>query len=177
MILQKLVQVSQKKLVYLKNQMKKPGYLDEVKSLISEFMQYEVRKEELDKMIPGCVRQTTSSDETERCGSLYEAFREYLSDHFMTAEEVLEVLAKEIPFSEKLKGSTVVLDGYTGFTPVQHTVIRELLQVCEHVTVTVTMDVREQLLAKGKPHELFYMSHKMIRSLSEFTRDMKNQSG
>lgn len=51
MILQKLVQVSQKKLVYLKNQMKKPGYLDEVKSLISEFMQYEVRKEELDKMI------------------------------------------------------------------------------------------------------------------------------
>ena len=48
MILQKLVQVSQKKLVYLKNQMKKPGYLDEVKSLISEFMQYEVRKEELD---------------------------------------------------------------------------------------------------------------------------------
>ena len=51
MILQKLVQVSQKELVYLKNQMKKPGYLDEVKSLISEFMQYEVRKEELDKMI------------------------------------------------------------------------------------------------------------------------------
>lgn len=35
------------------------------------------------------------------------------------------------------------------------------------------MDVREQLLAKGKPHELFYMSHKMIRSLSEFTRDME----
>ena len=66
-----------------------------------------------------------------------------------------------------------MLDGYTGFTPVQHTVIRELLQVCEHVTVTVTMDVREQLLAKGKPHELFYMSHKMIRSLSEFTRDME----
>lgn len=31
---------------------------------------------------------------------LYEAFREYLSDHFMTAEEVLEVLAKEIPFQK-----------------------------------------------------------------------------
>ena len=188
MILQKLVQVSQKKLVYLKNQMKKPGYLDEVKSLISEFMQYEVRKEELDKMqydIRDSEIQEMIEDSSDRAllqmklkdvAVLYEAFREYLSDHFMTAEEVLEVLAKEIPFSEKLKGSTVVLDGYTGFTPVQHTVIRELLQVCEHVTVTVTMDVREQLLAKGKPHELFYMSHKMIRSLSEFTRDM-NQSG
>ena len=172
MILQKLVQVSQKKLVYLKNQMKKPGYLDEVKSLISEFMQYEVRKEELDKMIQDASDKPLLQMKLKDVAVLYEAFREYLSDHFMTAEEVLEVLAKEIPFSEKLKGSTVVLDGYTGFTPVQHTVIRELLQVCEHVTVTVTMDVREQLLAKGKPHELFYMSHKMIRSLSEFTRDM-----
>ena len=58
---------------------------------------------------------------------LYQAFREYLSGHFMTAEEVLEVLAKEIQFSEKLKGSVLLLDGYTGFTPVQLEVLRELL--------------------------------------------------
>ena len=90
-----------------------------------------------------------------------------------SAEEVLEVLAKEIPFSEKLKGSVVLLDGYTGFTPVQMEVLRELLAVCAKVSVTVTMDVREQFLAMGKPHELFYMSHKMIRSLAELTKDME----
>lgn len=173
MILQKMVQMNQKKLTYLKNQMKKSGYLDEVKSLISEFMQYEVHEEELDKMIEDASDKPLLQMKLKDVAVLYQAFRDYLSDHFMTAEEVLEVLAKEIPFSKKLKGSTVVLDGYTGFTPVQHTVIRELLQVCERVSVTVTMDVREQLLAKGKPHELFYMSHKMIRSLSEFTKDME----
>ena len=54
MVLQKLVQIHQKDLVYLKNQMKKPGYLDEVKSLISEFMQYEVDREELDRMQERC---------------------------------------------------------------------------------------------------------------------------
>ena len=53
MVLQKLVQMNQKDLVYLRNQMKKPGYLDEVKSLISEFMQYEIKEEELDEMIHG----------------------------------------------------------------------------------------------------------------------------
>ena len=173
MILQKMVQMNQKKLTYLKNQMKKSGYLDEVKSLISEFMQYEVHEEELDKMIEDASDKPLLQMKLKDVAVLYEAFRDYLSDHFMTAEEVLEVLAKEIPFSKKLKGSTVVLDGYTGFTPVQHTVIRELLAVCERVSVTVTMDVREQLLAKGKPHELFYMSHKMIRALSEFTKDME----
>ena len=40
MVLQKMVQKHQKELPYLGSQMKKPGYLDEVKSLLSEFMQY-----------------------------------------------------------------------------------------------------------------------------------------
>lgn len=77
----KLVQVSQKKLVYLKNQMKKPGYLDEVKSLISEFMQYEVRKEELDKMIQDASDKPLLQMKLKDVAVLYEAFREYLSDH------------------------------------------------------------------------------------------------
>ena len=173
MVLQKLVQMNQKDLVYLRNQMKKPGYLDEVKSLISEFMQYEIKEEELDEMIRESEDKTLLQMKLQDVKVLYQAFREYLSGHFMTAEEVLEVLAKEIQFSEKLKGSVLLLDGYTGFTPVQLEVLRELLAVCERVSVTVTMDVREQFLAMGKPHELFYMSHKMIRSLAELTKDIE----
>ena len=173
MVLQKLVQMNQKELVYLRNQMKKPGYLDEVKSLISEFMQYEIREEELDEMLRESKEKTLLHMKLKDVKVLYQAFREYLSGHFMTAEEVLEVLAKEIPFSEKLKGSVVLLDGYTGFTPIQIEVLRELLAVCSRVSVTVTMDVREQFLAMGKPHELFYMSHKMIRSLAELTKEIE----
>lgn len=173
MVLQKLVQMNQKDLVYLRNQMKKPGYLNEVKSLISEFMQYEIKEEELDEMIRESEDKTLLQMKLQDVKVLYQAFREYLSRHFMTAEEVLEVLAKEIQFSEKLKGSVLLLDGYTGFTPVQLEVLRELLAVCERVSVTVTMDVREQFLAMGKPHELFYMSHKMIRSLAELTKDIE----
>ena len=52
-------------------------------------------------------------------------------------------------------------------------VIRELLCVCRKVSVTVTMDVLEPFVYKEKSHQLFYMSHKMIRSLSELTRDME----
>lgn len=167
MVLQKLVQIHQKDLVYLKNQMKKPGYLDEVKSLISEFMQYEVDREELDRMQERCEDQVLLSMKLKDVTVLYNAFREYLSGHYMTGEEVLDVLAKQIPFSEKIRGSVFLLDGFTGFTPVQNEVIRELLAVCREVAVTVTMDVREPLFTREKPHQLFYMSHRMIRTLSE----------
>ena len=44
-MLQKMVQQHRKELAYLGSQMNKPGYLDEVKSLVSEFMQYDIREE------------------------------------------------------------------------------------------------------------------------------------
>ena len=172
MVLQKLVQKHQKELVYLKNQMKKPGYLDEVKSLISEFMQYRVGDEEIQKMQEDASDRTPLQMKLQDVSVLYHGFRDYLKDHYITAEEVLEILAKQIVFSEKLKGSVLLLDGFTGFTPIQIQVIRELLASCEKVSVTVTMDVREPFLYKEKSHQLFYMSHKMIRSLCDLTKDI-----
>ena len=173
MVLQKLVQNHQKELVYLKNQIKKPGCLDEVKSLISEFMQYEVGEEELQKMQEGVGKSKLLQMKLQDVTVLYKAFRAYLKDHYMTSEEVLEVLARELVFSRKLRDSVFLMDGFTGFTPVQIKVIRELLTVCSRVSVTVTMDVREPFLCKEKSHQLFYMSHKMIRSLTELTKDME----
>ena len=173
MVLQKLVQTCQKELVYLRSQMKKPGYLDEVKSLISEFMQYEVGDEELDQMLEKASDKTLLEMKLRDIAVLYRAFREYLSGHYMTGEEILEVLVKELPLSKKLRDSVLLLDGFTGFTPVQNKVIRELLAVCRQVSVTVTMDVKEPFFYKEKSHQLFYMSHKMIRTLSELTKDME----
>lgn len=171
MVLQKLVQQHKKQLPYLGSQMNKPGYLDEVKSLISEFMQYDICQEELEKMMEKTGEQSLLSLKMQDVGVLYQAFTSYLEGHYMTGEGVMDALKKALPFSGKLKDSVLLLDGYTGFTPVQLKVIHELLTVCNQVRVTVTMDSREDFLQMGKPHQLFYMSRKMIHSLSELTKD------
>ena len=51
MVLQKMVQQHGKELSYLGGQMRKAGYLDEVKSILSEFMQYDIRDSEIQEMI------------------------------------------------------------------------------------------------------------------------------
>lgn len=173
MVLQKMVQLHRKDLPYLGNQMKKPGYLDEVKSLISEFMQYDVREEELGEMLDAAGDRKLLQMKLKDVETLYQAFRNYLEGHYMTGEEVLDILLKVLPLSEKVKGSVLVLDGFTGFTPIQNKVIQELLAICQKVTVTITMDVREDPFAKGKPHQLFYMSRKMIHTLAGLTRDVE----
>lgn len=173
MVLQKLVQRNIGGLPYLGSQMKKPGCLDEVKSLLSEFMQYDIREEELAEMLEKAKDQTLLYMKLQDVGVLYRAFREYLKGHYMTGEEVMDALLKALPFSGKIKNSTLLLDGFTGFTPIQVNVLRELLALCSRVMVTVTMDAAENPFAQGKPHQLFYMSRKMIHTLAGLTKDME----
>lgn len=173
MVLQKMVQLHQKELPYLGSQMKKPGYLDEVKSLISEFMQYDVREEELDQMLSKTEDRKLLQMKLKDVGTLYQAFRNYLEGHYMTGEEVLDVLQGVLPMSLKLKDSVLLLDGFTGFTPIQNKVLRELLVICQKIYVTVTLDERENPFSIGKPHQLFYMSRKMIHTLAKLTRNVE----
>ncbi len=101
---------------------------------------------------------------------LYQAFTDYLEGHYMTGEGVMDALKKAIPFSRKTEEQRAFYwTASLAFTPVQMNVIRELLAVCDQVLVTVTMDVKENPLQMGKPHQLFYMSRKMIHTLSGLT--------
>ena len=177
MVLQKLVQGCKKKMPYLGGQMNKPGYLNEVKSLVSELMQYDIQEEAFARILQKTQEQSLLQMKLQDVGTLYTAFRDYLKDHYMTNEEVLDILAGLLPFSEKIKGSVVLLDGFTGFTPIQHKVIRELLGLCREVLVTVTMDAMEDPFVKGKPHQLFYMSRKMIHTLRAMTKENKDPVG
>ena len=174
MVLQKMVQQHGKDLSYLGGQMRKAGYLDEVKSILSEFMQYDIKDSDIEEMIEDSADRTLLQMKLKDVSVLYQAFTGYLKNHYMTGEEVMDALEKALPFSEKMKNSVLLLDGYTGFTPIQMRVVGELLSVCEKVMVTVTMDAAENLTLRGKPYQLFYMSRQMIHGLSELTRDIED---
>ena len=80
---------------------------------------------------------------------LYKGFTEYLEKKYITKEELLDVLSQKVRESGILKNSTVVLDGFTGFTPVQMRLLRELLIHCRDVIITVTIDKREIIVRSG----------------------------
>ena len=100
MVLQKMVQQHRKELAYLGSQMNKPGYLDEVKSLISEFMQYDIRQEELSDMLEKTGEDSLLQMKMNDVSVLYQAFTDYLEGHYMTGEGVMDALKKQFPFPE-----------------------------------------------------------------------------
>ena len=172
MVLLKLVLDREKDYPFLGSQIRKPGYLDEVKSLISEFMQYDIPPEDAESMAERAGDRALLSMKLTDIGRLYRRFCDYLEDRYMTGEGVLEELAKAVPLSERLKGSVILLDGFTGFTPVQVNVLRELLHVCRDMMVTVTMDADEGTAAGKSAWSLFSMSRKMMAQLSSLTEEI-----
>lgn len=173
LILRKIAGDYEDELLVLKGNMKKLGYISEVKSVISEFTQYDIGEEELKRVMETAGEGSGLYYKLRDIAILYRGFTEYLRKKYITKEELLEVLSHEIPKSELLKNSTVVLDGFTGFTPVQNRLLRELLLHCRRVVVTVLMDERENPYACRHPYQLFALSKQMIVSLVKIAKEEK----
>ncbi len=152
--------------VYKKN-LKKAGFIDEVKSLFSELYQYRIGTEDLEKMVGDTERRPLINRKLKDILLLNQAFNDCMSEGMITAEEVLEVLGRVIEQSDIIKNSVVTLDGFTGFTPIQYEVIRKILRFAKKVVVTVTVDETENPYTLSGNHTLFYLSRKTIDRLNE----------
>lgn len=83
--------------------MRKAGYLDEVKSILSEFMQYDIRDSEIQEMIEDSSDRALLQMKLKDVSVLYQAFTGYLKDHYMTGEEVMDALEKLFLFQKDEK--------------------------------------------------------------------------
>ncbi len=173
LVLRKIAGDFEGELKVLRGNMKKPGYISEVKSVISEFTQYDVGEEEICRVMETAGEDSNLSCKLEDILKLYLGFSEYLDKKYITKEELLDVLSREIGKSEILKDSTVALDGFTGFTPVQNRLLRELMRCCREVVVTVIMDERENPFSYRSPYQLFSLSKHMVSSLSDIAKEEK----
>lgn len=165
LVLRKVSQEKKKELKILGEKMKKQGYISQMKSMVSELKQYEVTKEDMDLMLDYAKNKPELYYKLKDISVLYQGFFDYLEGNFITQEEVMEVLGRVAGKSGKLAGSVMVLDGYTGFTPIQLQLLERILPLCETMYVTVTMDDRLDPYRPGSPHHLFHLSRETVSKL------------
>ena len=172
LILRKIAGDYSDDLKVLKGNLRKPGYISEVKSVISEFSQYSIGLDEIDRMMEREGEGSYLYWKLRDIRLVYQGFQDYLGETYVTGEEILEIFAGVIERSQLLKDSVIVLDGFTGFTPVQRMVIRRLLQVCRKIIVTVTIDSREDVHQSAEDYQLFALSKKTVQSLEKIAREV-----
>lgn len=145
----------------LKGELRKKGYITEVRSVISEFMQYGIKPEDIDRIAEASdSRSRYLTAKLMDIKLLYERFVRYMGERFMTREEILvraSAMAGEASF---LKDSTLIFDQFTGFTPVQYTFIEALSGICADIYVTV-------MLPENDKRSLFELGRKTVSHLED----------
>ena len=173
LVLRKIAGNYEDELTVLKGNLKKQGYISEVKSVISEFTQYGIDFEQLDSFMEGLNPESYLYYKLKDIRKVYEGFEDYLRDKYITKEELLDVLSQTVPEVKMLKDSVIAMDGFTGFTPVQNRLIGELLKVCDKIMLTVEIDRREDPFVYKHPYQLFALSKQMVTSLTEVAQEVR----
>lgn len=171
MILRKVAAGKSKELGVFAGHLHKLGFISQLKSVLSEFYQYEVSQEQIESIKEQLNHRGLLYEKLKDLEVVYQGFQDYLKDTYITTEEILDVLCRVIPNSNLIKNSTITLDGYTGFTPIQYRLIRLFMRYARKVSVTVTIDPRELANPKAELHNLFYLSKKTLEKLNYLARE------
>ena len=172
LLLRRVASRCEKDLQILHRGIHRPGMIDEVKSVLSEFMQYGIGEEQIAELADyaGEHGQNALQARLRDIGKLYTEFRRAEKDTYVTSEETLDLLAGAIPRAESLRGSVIVFDGFTGFTTVQYKVVMALIRCAAEVIFSFTVSPDQgphiSLTASGGPagneESLFYLSRKTV---------------
>lgn len=164
LILRKLIDENKKsfKIIRAKDSQ---GFVSEIKSVISELLQYSVTPQMLDEACERLRNGGINNNERLRrklgdISLIYQAFREYISDKYITTEEVTGILCSYVDKSAILKDAVFAFDGFTGFTPVQYRLIELLFDKAQSMYFTAT-------LPEDGDRWLFNMSYDMLRRIGE----------
>lgn len=177
LVLQKVALGMKEQLPTLGGHLHKQGYIHEVKSAISEFMQYGISPDDVTKLIDFSQKRGALVHKLKDLAVLYQGFKDYIQGEFITTEETLDVLRRSLSKSGLVKGSVVVFDGFTGFTPVQNRVIQEILCLSEETIVSLTLGEGENPYQPDGEQKLFHLTKKTVHDLEKLASQAGVQRG
>ena len=174
LVLRRVAASLQDKMPVIGKNLNRIGYIHEVKSAISEFMQYGLGVSQVGELAEFARGRGALHHKLKDLEVIYQGFVDYIQDRFITTEETLELLTRAVGKSQIIRGSVVVFDGFTGFTPIQYRLIQELLRLTERVIISITIDITEDPFKMKGEQELFYLSKKTVSDLCRLCGELSD---
>ncbi len=170
MIIRKLLARDQDKLHAFRGNIRRRGFVDQVKSLLSELMQYDISPQLLTGKMPLTAQSSRLYAKLSDIQTIYSGFLDMISGKYMAAEEMLGLLSDLIPKSEIIRGSSIFMDNFTGFTPLQYRLMEELLKAAPEVVMTLCCDAGLDLCDSSDKDDLFYLTRDTASRLDAICR-------
>ena len=165
MVIRKILARESSRLKVFGGSVRKSGFSGELKSMISELLQYNITPDGLADCLNALDAHSVLYGKLKDLELLYRSFKDYIEGHYLTAEELLSCLCPYLADSRIIRESWIYLDNFTGFTPAQYQVLSELLKYGKGVQIALTVDVRSLPYELKNNYELFYLTKDTIRRL------------
>lgn len=145
----------------------KLGFVDEMKSMMSEIFQYNIKQDTIDEIMEQIPEDSVVAGKMQDIRHIYEEFEAFAGERYIVAEQLVELLTRHVGQSKLVCGSSLFFDGFTGFTPVQLELVEKLMTCADDLTFSFTLDDRDQKYEHIKDYELFYLTKTTIKKLTE----------
>lgn len=175
MVLRKVIELKKKELGLFSGNIKKAGFINQLKSLISELYQYNIDNNKLSSAIDNTKENPVLNNKLKDIFIIYDAFKNYLSDKFITNEEILDILSENINKSSIIKNSVIYLDSFISFTPSQYRLLEKLMKYSKSLVAAITIDTSATIYRVEEDYKLFHMSQKTISKLLEIAANTKTK--
>lgn len=163
-LLTKAARAHEKELDVFAKNLKRPGFISELKSILSELYQYGIGVEQLEDSLQIASKKPLLAAKMKDMATIYRSFTEILEEGTIPAEELLVKLCHILNESKLIKDSVIAIDGFTGFTPVQYQVVEKLLTQASKVYLSLTVDPQFSEKTEIPEYELFSLSvHTMVK--------------
>lgn len=168
LILRKIIEENKESFTVFGSKAKMAGFIEEMKSMVSELFQYGISEDKFDEMLKHAEPRPLLHAKLQDIKLIVRKLKDYLKDKFIMNEELLHRVCELIPYSNIVKGSFITLDEYTGFSPVQYDVIRMLLKYAASVSITVTVRDADKIdYSEENNADVFGLSRKTIKKLKQ----------
>ena len=169
LIIKRVLEQNKDRLKYFGSNLSNTGFVSEMKSVISEMLQYDIKPDTMQEAAGEAYSDSEGSAalqyKLDDIVLVYNAFAEYIDKNYITKEEILDKLCSKVTESERIKNCEIAFDGFTGFTPVQYNLLTILLSMCPKIYVSLTIDASERENSVRGREELFFMSKDCVSKL------------
>ena len=172
MVVRRVVNKEKSKLKVFQGNAGKAGFISEMKSTISELMQYHISPKNLGMAVDKLSNKPALSGKLVDIERIYAGFMDYISSKYMTTEQILDRLVAVVSRSALIRKSIFYFDEFTGFTPAQYDLIGELLKLDVPMQIALTVDTREDVYKPGKEYGLFHLTKETIFKLNRLCREI-----
>ncbi|MCL2698910.1 MAG: exodeoxyribonuclease V subunit gamma, partial [Defluviitaleaceae bacterium] len=138
MLLRKLLYERRKELRFFARAADKQGFMERLAAMIGEFYQYGVTCEKLISWAEG-ARHDSLRDKLNDLAVIYAGYTGYIENRYIPTDAMLDALAVRMDSSELIRGASVWISGFHGFTPQEYKVINGLIRSSARVTVALAV--------------------------------------